>query len=213
MAKYIAQIIMLGAQVVGKAFTRALRQEMAASKEAARRAGGGQRGARSAVNDLNAGLTVHEAQQILNVSDLTKEAVDKSYEHLFAVNEKAKGGSFYLQSKVVRAKERLYQEINAKDEPKAKPNDSAPWRYSTTVRLTECVSFEYQLVFPIDVVVYENTLPYEGKLSYWFFFVIRFFLYRFNMKVSFYAFFSLIWKRLSVEWINLCIKYIHTFFY
>ena len=39
MAKYIAQIIMLGAQVVGKAFTRALRQEMAASKEAARRAG------------------------------------------------------------------------------------------------------------------------------------------------------------------------------
>lgn len=126
MAKYIAQIVMLGAQVVGKAFTRALRQEMAASKEAARRAGGGQKGTRSAVNDLNTGLTVHEAQQILNISDVSKEAIDKNYEHLFNVNEKSKGGSFYLQSKVVRAKERLYQEINAKEQPKTKSNDSTP---------------------------------------------------------------------------------------
>ncbi|DAA14484.1 TPA: mitochondria-associated granulocyte macrophage CSF signaling molecule-like [Bos taurus] len=31
MAKYLAQIIVMGAQVVGRAFARALRQEFAAS--------------------------------------------------------------------------------------------------------------------------------------------------------------------------------------
>ena len=46
------------------------------------------------------GMTVQEAQQILNVSKLDKELIQKNYEHLFAVNDKAKGGSFYLQSKV-----------------------------------------------------------------------------------------------------------------
>jgi len=46
---------------------------------------------------------MQEAKQILhvdNISDL--EAVTKKYNHLFAVNDKAKGGSFYLQSKVSR---------------------------------------------------------------------------------------------------------------
>lgn len=37
MAKYIAQIIVLGGQVLGRAFARALRQEIAASQEAAKR--------------------------------------------------------------------------------------------------------------------------------------------------------------------------------
>jgi import inner membrane translocase subunit TIM16 len=39
------------------------------------------------------------------------DSIAKNYEHLFSVNEKSKGGSFYLQSKVVRAKERIDQEI------------------------------------------------------------------------------------------------------
>lgn len=37
MAKYIAQIIVLGGQVIGRAFARALKQEIAASQEAAKR--------------------------------------------------------------------------------------------------------------------------------------------------------------------------------
>lgn len=37
MAKYIAQLIVLGGQVVGRAFARALRQEIEASQEAAKR--------------------------------------------------------------------------------------------------------------------------------------------------------------------------------
>lgn len=31
----------------------------------------------------------------------------QNFEHLFKVNDKSEGGSFYLQSKVVRAKEAL----------------------------------------------------------------------------------------------------------
>lgn len=56
MAKYIAQIIVLGAQAVGRAFTKALRQEIAASQEAARRAGGGKQGDKSAESNLRTGM-------------------------------------------------------------------------------------------------------------------------------------------------------------
>lgn len=54
--------------------------------------------------------------QILNVEKLDSEQVQKSYEHLFAVNDKAKGGSFYIQSKVFRAKERIDQEFKSQKE-------------------------------------------------------------------------------------------------
>lgn len=111
MAKYIAQIIILGSQVVGKAFARAVKQEFAASQEAAKRAGGGKKGAERAAQNLRSGITLEEAQQILNVSKLDPEEIQKKYEHLFNANEKSKGGSFYLQSKVVRAKERIDQEL------------------------------------------------------------------------------------------------------
>lgn len=118
MAKYIAQIIVLGTQVVGKAFARALKQEINASQAAAKRSSGtaGQ-SHKQRMDNLKTGLTLEEAQQILNVNELEKEAIQKSYDHLFAVNEKAKGGSFYLQSKVFRAKERLDQELHS--HPKA----------------------------------------------------------------------------------------------
>ena len=46
-------------------------------------------------------IYLQEAQQILNIKDLKDvEAFEASYKHLFAMNEKSKGGSLYLQSKV-----------------------------------------------------------------------------------------------------------------
>ncbi|CAG4959536.1 unnamed protein product [Colias eurytheme] len=114
MAKYIAQIIVLGAQVVGKAFARALKQEIAASQEAAKRAGGGPQGARRAAANASSGLTLEEAMQILNIEKLDPEKIKNNYEHLFNVNDKSKGGSFYLQSKIVRAKERIDTEFKDK---------------------------------------------------------------------------------------------------
>lgn len=49
--------------------------------------------------------------QILNVSKLDPKEVEEKYTHLFNLNEKSKGGSFYLQSKVYRAKERIDHEF------------------------------------------------------------------------------------------------------
>lgn len=55
---------------------------------------------------------MEEAKDILNIKELESEAVQKNYEHLFKVNDKSMGGSFYLQSKVFRAKERIDDELN-----------------------------------------------------------------------------------------------------
>ncbi|XP_024615243.1 mitochondrial import inner membrane translocase subunit TIM16 isoform X1 [Neophocaena asiaeorientalis asiaeorientalis] len=108
-AKYLAQIIVMGVQVVGRAFARALQQEFAASRAAADARG--RAGHQSAAASNLSGLSLQEAQQILNVSKLSPEEIQKNYEHLFKVNDKSVGGSFYLQSKVVRAKERLEEEL------------------------------------------------------------------------------------------------------
>lgn len=56
-------------------------------------------------------MSLEEAKEILSVEKLDPELVKKNFDHLFSVNEKTKGGSFYLQSKVYRAKERLDQEL------------------------------------------------------------------------------------------------------
>ncbi|GAB0089310.1 Mitochondrial import inner membrane translocase subunit Tim16 [Sergentomyia squamirostris] len=121
MAKYLAQIIVLGAQTIGKAFSRALKQEIDFSRQAAARqasSGGGKRGQETEAKNLRAGMTLEEAQNILNLDQLDKELLEKRYKHLFEVNEKAKGGSFYIQSKVFRARERIEQEMIGSEEPK-----------------------------------------------------------------------------------------------
>ena len=71
-------------------------------------------GTASAAESLRLGMSFEEAKDILNVTDndiygADREKLYKNYEHLFSVNEKANGGNLYLQSKVVRAKERIDQ--------------------------------------------------------------------------------------------------------
>ncbi|CAL7938296.1 unnamed protein product [Xylocopa violacea] len=112
MAKHLAQIIIMGTQVVAKAFVRALRQEIAANREAARKTGGGVRGNQHATANYKIGLTLEEALQILNVKRVDEiEAIEHNYKYLMEVNDRSKGGSFYIQSKVVRAKERIDEEL------------------------------------------------------------------------------------------------------
>jgi len=61
-------------------------------------------------------MSLQEAQQILNLKDLSSiEEIQTNYEHLFRANEKVHGGSFYLQSKVFRAKERIDHELLHRD--------------------------------------------------------------------------------------------------
>ncbi|XP_047481298.1 mitochondrial coenzyme A diphosphatase NUDT8-like isoform X1 [Penaeus chinensis] len=102
MAKHIAQLIVAGAQVVGRAFVKALRQEIAASQAAAQRAGGGAAGAKHSATNQKLGMSLEEAKQILNVEELDLEKVQKNYDYLFNINDKTKGGSFYIQSKMPR---------------------------------------------------------------------------------------------------------------
>ncbi len=61
-------------------------------------------------------MTLDEACKILNVKPPAggKANVDEvlsRYQKLFDVNDPQKGGSFYLQSKIVRAKERFEREL------------------------------------------------------------------------------------------------------
>ncbi|XP_078682831.1 mitochondrial import inner membrane translocase subunit TIM16-like [Branchiostoma floridae x Branchiostoma belcheri] len=115
MAKYLVQAVVLGVQVVGRAFSKALRQEFQNAQRAQQADGGGRQGAKRAASDSMMGISVQEAKQILNVDKLDKELVEKNYAHLFDVNDKKKGGSFYLQSKVYRAKERLDEELRQEE--------------------------------------------------------------------------------------------------
>lgn len=55
MAKYLAQIIVLGGQAIGRAFAKALRQEIAASQQAAKRSGGGRQGEKSSEANARTG--------------------------------------------------------------------------------------------------------------------------------------------------------------
>ena len=73
---------------------------LTASQAAASRAGGGTKGAQHSAENIRLGMSVEEAKQILNVDNIDPDSVQKNYEYLFTINDKAKGGSFYLQSKV-----------------------------------------------------------------------------------------------------------------
>ncbi|XP_076759307.1 mitochondrial import inner membrane translocase subunit Tim16 [Xylocopa sonorina] len=112
MAKHLVQIIVMGTQVVVKAFARALRQEIAASQAAARKTGGGTRGTQHVAANYKTGLSLEEALQILNVDRVDQlEAIERNYKYLMEANDRSKGGSFYIQSKIVRAKERIDEEL------------------------------------------------------------------------------------------------------
>eukprot|EP00092_Neocalanus_flemingeri_P030987 GFUD01033653.1.p1 GENE.GFUD01033653.1~~GFUD01033653.1.p1 ORF type:complete len:130 (+),score=46.89 GFUD01033653.1:49-438(+) len=127
MAKQLVQIIIAGSQVVGKAFANALRQEIRLSQEAAK-ARGNQKASTTgqAAETARLGMTIEEAQQILNIEKLEPEVLESNYEHLFKVNDKAVGGSFYIQSKVVRAKERLDQELNLEKHKQGPESPDSP---------------------------------------------------------------------------------------
>lgn len=86
----------------------------------------------------DSGLTLDEAQQILNISKLDKEEAQSKFDHLFKVNEKSNGGSFYLQSKVFRAKERVDQEFEAatKRQQKEEPSGKKPSEWELFMQKT-----------------------------------------------------------------------------
>ncbi|KAG0209695.1 hypothetical protein BGX28_010074 [Mortierella sp. GBA30] len=136
--RVIAQILVMGTQIVGKAFMEAYRQAAANAAKggghhAAKNGSGGSKAAAADAATRKTGMSVDEAMNILNITkdaDLAK--VVKNYQHLLKVNDKAVGGSFYLQSKVVRAKERLEMEWAAQGNPmKIEPEAPVPTEATT----------------------------------------------------------------------------------
>lgn len=103
----------MGSRVVGRAFVEAYRQAQASSKYAKQAAQSNP----GAVNNLaSSGLTLDEACKILNVKPpqggkTNMEDVLARFKRLFDVNDPQKGGSFYLQSKILRARERIEMEV------------------------------------------------------------------------------------------------------
>ncbi|CAO3671311.1 unnamed protein product [Umbelopsis ramanniana] len=78
--------------VVGRAFVAAYKQ---AAANAAQGGGAAGRAGAKASADLNVNREAELAE------------VAKHYDHMFKTNDSSAGGSFYIQSKVVRAKERF----------------------------------------------------------------------------------------------------------
>lgn len=101
-AKIIANLIVLGGGVLLRAFSQAYLKAIAN----AARTGVASEAAATAARRLSKTMSVPEARMILGVQENTPwEEVVQKYDRLFERNEKM--GSFYVQSKVQRAKECL----------------------------------------------------------------------------------------------------------
>ncbi|KAI0004371.1 protein transporter [Xylariaceae sp. FL0662B] len=113
--RIITQIVVTGSRVLGRAFAEAYKQAQASSHYARAQAkinpnGEGVRAS------LSSGMTMDEACKILNVKPpqggkANMEEVTARFKKLFDNNDPQKGGSFYLQSKIVRARERIEAEV------------------------------------------------------------------------------------------------------
>ena len=104
--------------MVGRAFAEAYRQASAKSQYAQQVAKSGDGAAN---NFASSGLTLDEACKILNVrppagGKANLDDVTARFKKLFDNNEPSNGGSFYLQSKILRARERIELEVRQKAE-------------------------------------------------------------------------------------------------
>ena len=104
--------------MVGRAFVEAYRQASAKSQYAQQAAKSGDSTANSFASS---GLTLDEACKILNVrppagGQANLDDVTARFKKLFDNNEPSNGGSFYLQSKILRARERIELEVRQKAE-------------------------------------------------------------------------------------------------
>ncbi|KAG6725964.1 hypothetical protein I3842_02G056700 [Carya illinoinensis] len=101
-SKILANLLVMGSGILARAVVQAYRQALANASKS----GVAQETLQNAVRRASKAMTEQEARQILGVSEQTAwDEILKKYNALFERN--AKNGSFYLQSKVHRAKECL----------------------------------------------------------------------------------------------------------
>ncbi|XP_008784215.2 mitochondrial import inner membrane translocase subunit PAM16 like 2-like [Phoenix dactylifera] len=111
-AKILANLIIMGSGILGRAVLQAYRKAL----ENANKTGVANETIQN-IRRASKVMTEQEARQILGISEQsTWEEVLQKYDGLFERN--AKNGSFYLQSKVHRAKECLEAVYQGKGEGK-----------------------------------------------------------------------------------------------
>ncbi|GMH43966.1 hypothetical protein BSKO_11900 [Bryopsis sp. KO-2023] len=116
-SRILAQILLAGGTMVARAAMQAYKQALVNGQKA----GVNAESIKAAAKGKQ--MSVEEARKILGIdANAPWEDVVKRYEHLFRVNEQK--GSFYLQSKVYRAKETLETEQGEGSETKEEPPDN-----------------------------------------------------------------------------------------
>lgn len=122
-ARIVAQVVIMGAGIVSKAFVSAYQQALHNAKN-------GQTVAQAAQAVSRRGkMTSEEATQILNLekNKINMANILQQYDRYYTANDPAKGGSFYLQSKIFRAKEALEFELDqSSKEGKASDGPAPP---------------------------------------------------------------------------------------
>ncbi|KAK3332227.1 Pam16-domain-containing protein [Cercophora scortea] len=113
--RVITQVVLIGSRVLGRAFSEAYKQAAASSQYQRAQAKAGNPNA-SGGAAAKTGMTLDEACKILNVKPpkdgkADMEDVMARFKKLFDSNDTTKGGSFYLQSKILRARERIEAEV------------------------------------------------------------------------------------------------------
>ncbi|RHZ80555.1 hypothetical protein Glove_134g188 [Diversispora epigaea] len=122
-ARILSQIVVTGVKIFGNAFVAAYRQAAINAKNAqSSHQNNIRREAATRFSAVDSHMTMDEACKILNVkkNDVDINQVTRNYEHLFKVNDTSSGGSFYVQSKIVAAKERIDEEFPQKDKGEEK---------------------------------------------------------------------------------------------
>ena len=111
MAKNLFRLFMYGVTIISRAFTKAMKNESSVDF-ASQRPGLNNGSCNSRYSsDFRHGISLKESKQILNLHSLNLEEITNNFNYLFNANDKNHGGSFYIQSKVFRAKERIELEL------------------------------------------------------------------------------------------------------
>ncbi|KAK1824643.1 mitochondrial import inner membrane translocase subunit TIM16 [Friedmanniomyces endolithicus] len=153
--RIISQVVFTGARVFGRAFAEAYKQASASqvntpsplhhppkphppqltTPSSNQKYAAANSSNPTASNTLSsAGLTLDEACRILNVSPPrggqgNLDIVHERFKRLFDLNDPKKGGSFYLQSKVLRARERIEMEVReAREAAEREAELNEDWR-------------------------------------------------------------------------------------
>ncbi|KAG7399366.1 mitochondrial import inner membrane translocase subunit TIM16 [Phytophthora boehmeriae] len=105
LGRIVAQVVVMGAGIVSKAFVQAYQQAV----HNARSGNAGAMAAKTVVRKNK--MSKQQALEVLNFPTSgpapSSEEIQKQFTRYFEANDPAKGGSFYLQSKIFRAKEAL----------------------------------------------------------------------------------------------------------